>query len=175
MRLRMPRICRHGMSGWFVTKSGCSLITRGDFTDRDQVQYNRLLCPTINEEVSLAHRSHVLAREPCGLKHVVEGSPEASDRQPSYRLGFPKDSFAHSRRQVIGRKQINPYAQRIFEVWLQSSQVKQCSPWAGVNQQIQVAALAIMAANSRAEHARVAERAARDDPPNGFAVLSEDF
>lgn len=28
MRLRMPRICRHGVSGWFATTSGCSLISR---------------------------------------------------------------------------------------------------------------------------------------------------
>lgn len=109
-------------------------------------------------------------RRACGRR-----SPEAADRQPSYRLGFPKDSFAHSRGQVLGREEINPNAQRFFEVCLQSSQVKQCSSRVGVNQQIQVAAFPIIATENRAEHARVADRAERDDSPNGFAILSEDF
>ena len=66
-------------------------------------------------------------------------------------------------------------ADGVFERDLQPGEIKQASLRAGIDEDVEVAAVDVVAVEGGAEEARVAHAVLEDEPANGIAVLREGF
>lgn len=75
------------------------------------------------------------------------------------------------RGQIAWRHQVDRHAQQLLQFILQATQIEKRSPRHGVNEQIKIAALGIVAPQGRAKHPRVGCSKARSRATNRVAVV----
>jgi len=88
----------------------------------------------------------------------------------SYREGFPQNLFTRPLRQVARRQEIHSYAKQILESDLESTQIEESGARNRINQEIQIAVLAVSPTQDRTEDPRIAGSALLDQAANFVAM-----
>lgn len=102
----------------------------------------------------------------CRRQHTVIASQSDGPRFRQYRR-------KNRRRQVARRSHIDPHAEQRFQLNLKPAKIEQGGTRKRVDQEVQIAVLAVGAPGDRAIHARVCRTVTPDGCANRKGLLSE--